>query len=104
MQLEACVEAVHGIADHDVAQRGYIQCFEVRVQRVHVDEGILMEGECDRIDPDKWRRLIMSFQQFYGLGQKVHESTLGTIPEVAYRGPDIDRARKVVGLKGAVEA
>ena len=62
--------------------------------RVHVDERILMAGERDRIDPDKWRPLIMSFQQFYGLGSKVHELALGTIPESAYRGPDIERARQ----------
>ncbi len=104
VQLEARVEAVHGIADDDVNQRGNLQCFEVRVQRVHVDESILMAGERDRIDPDKWRPLIMSFQQFYGLGPQLHESPLGTIPESAYRGPDIERARKVVGLRDAVDA
>jgi flavin reductase (DIM6/NTAB) family NADH-FMN oxidoreductase RutF len=97
VQLEARVEAVHGIADDDVKQKGSRQCFEVRVQRVHVDERILMAGERDRIDPDKWRPLIMSFQQFYGLGAKVHESALGTIPESAYRGPDIERARQATG-------
>jgi flavin reductase (DIM6/NTAB) family NADH-FMN oxidoreductase RutF len=95
VQLEARVEAVHGIADDDAHQRGARQCIEVRVQRVHVDEDILMAGEGDRIDPDKWRPLIMSFQQFYGLGAKVHESALGTVPEAAYRGPDIARARAV---------
>lgn len=96
VQLEACVEAVHGIADDDVTQKGSRQCFEVRVQRIHVDERILMAGERDRIDPDKWRPLIMCFQQFYGLGSKLHESALGTIPESAYRGPDIERARGIV--------
>jgi len=35
----------------------------MRIERVHVEEGLLMEGERDRIDPDKWRPLIMSFQQ-----------------------------------------
>jgi len=94
VQLEARVEAVHGMADDDVHQRGSRQCIEVRVQRVHVDESILMAGESDRIDPDKWRPVIMSFQQFYGLGSKVHESALGTVPESAYRGPDIARARQ----------
>ena len=103
VQLEARVEAIHGIADDDINQKGSRQCFEVRVQRVHVDERMLMAGERDRIDPDKWRPLIMSFQQFYGLGAKVHDSTLGRIPESAYRGPDIERARGVVGQNGAME-
>ncbi len=103
VQLEARVEAVHGIADDDMNQKGSRQCIEVRVQRVHVDERVLMAGERDRIDPDKWRPLIMSFQQFYGLGPKVHESALGTIPESAYRGPDIARARELVGQNGATK-
>ncbi|MGJ4890899.1 flavin reductase family protein [Bradyrhizobium sp. HKCCYLRH3099] len=93
VQLEARVEAVHGIADDDAVLKGHIQCFEVRVQRVHVAPAILMDGARDRVDPDKWRPLIMSFQQFYGLGPRVHESRLGTIPEAAYRTPDIIRAR-----------
>ncbi|WP_315800557.1 flavin reductase family protein [Bradyrhizobium sp. SZCCHNS3002] len=95
VQLEARVEAVHGVADDDAILKGHIQCFEVRVQRVHVDPAILTDGVRDRIDPDKWRPLIMSFQQFYGLGARVHESRLGTIPEAAYRTPDVERARMV---------
>ena len=47
----------------------------------------------NRIDPVKWRPLILSFQEFYGLGSKVHSSRLGTVPEALYRGPDIERAR-----------
>jgi flavin reductase (DIM6/NTAB) family NADH-FMN oxidoreductase RutF len=104
VQLEARVEAVHGVADDDAVLKGHILCIEVRVQRVHVDENILMASERDRIDPDKWRPLIMTFQQYYGLGPKVHESTLGTIPESAYRGPDIERARKVAKPVDPVEA
>ncbi|CCE00591.1 flavin reductase family protein [Bradyrhizobium sp. STM 3809] len=101
VQLEARVEAVHGIADEDAILKGHIQCFEVRVQRVHVDRSILMDGVRDRIDPDKWRPLIMSFQQFYGLGPRVHDSRLRTIPEAAYRTPDVDRARKAMRREAA---
>jgi flavin reductase (DIM6/NTAB) family NADH-FMN oxidoreductase RutF len=96
VQLEAVVEAVHGLAANDPAMRGRINVIEVRIQRVHVDESIVMAGEPNRIDPDKWRPLILSFQEFYGLGAKVHPSRLGTIPEALYRGPDIDRARSVI--------
>lgn len=93
VQLEAIVKAVHGIADDDPAQRGHILCIEVRIQRVHVEESILMDGQSNRIDPDKWRPLIMSFQQFYGLGPQLHASALGQIPEFMYRSPDVNRAR-----------
>ncbi|MFF8815350.1 flavin reductase family protein [Streptomyces pactum] len=93
--MEAVVEDVHPLAADDEGQRGSILTFEVRVQRVHVHEEIRMKGSPDRIDPDAWRPLIMSFQKFYGLGPQVHPSRLATIPERLYRGPDIDRARGV---------
>lgn len=102
VQLEAVVEATHRLAEDDAAQRGFITCFEVRVQRVHVEEALLMSGEPNRIDPGKWRPLIMSFQQFYGLGPQLRASALATIPESAYQSPDIGRARKcqdICGLK-----
>ena len=92
VQLEAVVEAVHGLAQDDDVLRGRTNVIEVRVQRVHVDSTIVMDGEPNRIDPDKWRPLILSFQEFYGLGPKVHRSQLGTIPEALYRGPDIERS------------
>lgn len=92
--LEAVVEGVHPVADDDEAQRGNIVAIEVRIQRVHVHENLRMEGTDDRIDPDAWRPLIMSFQKLYGLGPQVHPSSLARIPERMYRGPDIERARQ----------
>src|SRR5687767_15697865 len=53
---------------------------EVRITRVHLDERMMMDGEDNRIDPDKWRPLIMSFQQFYALAPgKLQRSELGQI-------------------------
>ena len=94
VQLEAVVETVHELAKDDPVLNGRTNVFEVRIQRVHVEESILMGGEPNRIDPDKWRPLIMSFQKFYALGAQVHASTLAQIPEAMYRSPDVDRARE----------
>ena len=91
VQLEAVLEAVHPLAVRDADRRGALIALEMRIVRVHVDESIRMSGHDDRIDPDLWRPLIMSFQQFYGLGSRVRHSTLGTIPESAYR-----RGKKVL--------
>src|SRR5262249_5718461 len=66
IQMEAVVAARHGLGE-DSPWKGGLSVFEVRIQRVHVRPDILMDGHADRIDPDKWRPLIMSFQQFYGL-------------------------------------
>jgi flavin reductase (DIM6/NTAB) family NADH-FMN oxidoreductase RutF len=102
VQLEAVLEATHGLAQDDPGLRDRTKVIEVRVTRVHVDRSILMDGEQNRIDPDKWRPLILSFQEFYGLGPKVHSSRLGTIPEALYRGPDIERSRSIA-LAAAAE-
>jgi flavin reductase (DIM6/NTAB) family NADH-FMN oxidoreductase RutF len=93
VQLEAVLMGIHFIADEHPAQRGSILSLELRIVRVHLDEAILMDGYSNRVDPDKWRPLIMSFQQFYGLGGQVHPSTLAQVPEQLYRSPDADAAR-----------
>ncbi|HEY1165943.1 MAG TPA: flavin reductase family protein [Chitinophaga sp.] len=84
VQMEARVAAVHGIADDEPQQRGRIVTIEMRIQRVYLDDSIVMNDHPNRVDPDKWRPLIMSFQQFYGLGAQVHYSTLAEIPEALY--------------------
>jgi flavin reductase (DIM6/NTAB) family NADH-FMN oxidoreductase RutF len=85
VQLEAVLEDTHGLAQHDPALSGKIITFELRIQRVHLESSILMDGHINRVDPDKWRPLIMSFQEFYGLGEKAHYSALAEIPENLYR-------------------
>jgi flavin reductase (DIM6/NTAB) family NADH-FMN oxidoreductase RutF len=93
VQLEAEVEAIHGVAEKDLAQRGRIVVIEARIVRVFLDESILLRGDPNRVDPDKWQPLIMSFQEFYGLSsRKVHSSTLAQIPERLYQSPDVERA------------
>lgn len=87
VQLEAVLEASHPVAEGDPARKGYLLAIEVRVVRVHVDEGLLVDGHRDRIDPHRWRPLIMNFCQFFGLGPMVHTSRLAEIPESAYRPP-----------------
>ena len=86
VHLEAVVEGTHPLAASDPERRGRLLGIEVRIVRVHVDESIRMPGYSDRIDPRRWRPLIMSFQQFFGLGDEVlQHSTLGEISEDAYR-------------------
>jgi len=72
-----------------------ILCIEVRITRVHAHPSVLLDGEPNRIDPNRWRPLIMSFQRFYALGPELSTSRLAKIPESMYRSPDIDRANVV---------
>jgi hypothetical protein len=88
VQIEAKLAHVHKMAEEDDVWRGNLVAIEVRVTRVHAHPGIMMDGQPNRIDPDKWRPLIMSFQQFYGLmPTRLQHSELGQIPESAYRPP-----------------
>ena len=93
IQLEAVVVARHDLMADDEQTRGGLMTFELRVTRVHIDPALCLDGNPNRIDPDKWRPLMMSFQRFYGLSEEIHPSTLAQIPEESYRTPDIDRSR-----------
>ena len=98
VQMEAVLAGRHALMADTEAWRIGLLALEVRIQRVHAHPSILMEP--NRIDPDKWRPLIMSFQKFYGLtpGQ-AHPSRLGEIPEASYLSPDVDRAREVMAAE-----
>lgn len=103
VQLEARIEAVHSLAAEDLAQANKTLTFEARITRVHLHQSIVMADDPNRIDPDAWRPLIMSFQKLYGLGPQVRPSTLASIPEAVYRSPDVDRSRGE-GARAAVPA
>lgn len=92
VSMEGRLMASHSVGEEKEELRGRILKMELKIERVHLDESIMMDGYPNRIDPDKWRPLIMSFQEFYGLGEKVHASTLGRVPEVLYRTADIEEA------------
>jgi flavin reductase (DIM6/NTAB) family NADH-FMN oxidoreductase RutF len=94
IQLEAVVAARHGIGEDSDALRGFACAVESRIQRVYAHPTLLMDGDTNRIDPDKWHPLIMSFQKFYGLSAQVHPSRLAAIPEHAYRRPDMGVANR----------
>lgn len=84
VQLEAVLETSRPFGTRPDKDTTAI-AFEVRVVRAHVETGILLDGHKDRVDPNRWRPLIMSFCRFYGLGEEVFASTLAEIPESSYR-------------------
>ncbi len=84
VQLEAVVAETHTFGNRPDKPSNAL-AFEVRIIRTHVDESILTANKPNHIDPDKWRPLMMSFCQFYGLGERVWQSALAEIPEEAYR-------------------
>jgi flavin reductase (DIM6/NTAB) family NADH-FMN oxidoreductase RutF len=100
VQLEAVLEGTHPLAVSVPERRGSLIAIEVRVIRVHVAAELRMPGHANRIDPDRWRPLIMSFAQFYGIGDRVHDSTLAEIPEESYRPkPPVARAAPELAMR-----
>jgi len=78
--------------------RGALVVLEARVLRVHVVDALRLPGHANRIDPDRWRPLIMSFQQLYGLAPgRVAESVLGRVDEEKYRLVTRSRVVKLDG-------
>lgn len=90
VQLEATLAGIHHMASATVVS------MELKIEQVHLDTSILFKGEPDRIDPDKWRPLIMSFQELYGLSEKVQVSALAQIPELMYRTADTEMAKPLI--------
>jgi flavin reductase (DIM6/NTAB) family NADH-FMN oxidoreductase RutF len=89
VQMEAVVQSITPFGAENPKVRTPMFAIEVRIVRVHADRKILVDGDTNRIDPDKWRPLIMSFRQFYGLGDQLHHSRLSEFPEGRFRPPKI---------------
>jgi flavin reductase (DIM6/NTAB) family NADH-FMN oxidoreductase RutF len=85
VQLEARVLSISPLDTDDAADRGGAIVVQAHVTRVHIDESLRVPGYDHRVDPGRWRPLIMSFQKFYGLGEQVHPSRLSSIDEEWYR-------------------
>lgn len=72
VQLEAKVVNIHPFQADDSQLAG----IEVRIVRAYMDDSILGSERRHYVDTDKWRPLIMSFCEFYGLGENLHSSRL----------------------------
>jgi len=99
IQLEAVLETTRPIGSRDPRLGVRALALEVRVLRVHVERELLMEDDADRIDPEKWHPLIMSFRQFYALGPRLPYSRLGAGPESRY-SPARAQLKRAVSILG----
>ena len=85
VQLEATVHRVHPFAEDDDG----LLAIDVRVEKVHVHESLVLAGSDRYVDPDAWDPLIMKFCEFYGGGVNVHPSRLAAgwgMPRRDYAG------------------
>jgi flavin reductase (DIM6/NTAB) family NADH-FMN oxidoreductase RutF len=84
LQLEATVETISPFGVSNPTVPTPVLAVELRIRRIHAHESILL-GDSDRVDPDRWRPLIMSFRKFYGLTGQVHDSRLSAGDEDRWR-------------------
>ena len=76
VHMEGIVHSYHAFDDKVSAYS-----FEVRIKRIHIDDSLLMDDDPTRVDPQKWKPLIMSFREFFSLTEQVRSSQLATYPE-----------------------
>ncbi len=74
VQLEAVVEDIRPFARNDPRMGVPAVSVELRIVKVHAH----------RVDPDRWRPLLMSFRELYGRGERLQKSRLARGPEEAY--------------------
>ena len=84
IHLEARVSNVHPFAANDPRMAIPGCAIEVTVVRIHAEGDLVEAGSKNRIDPNKWRPLIMSFRHFYGLTGNIHPSALAAGAEERY--------------------
>ncbi|KAH8913025.1 hypothetical protein BR93DRAFT_974436 [Coniochaeta sp. PMI_546] len=98
LQMECEVVDVNPLRKDLPDRMGLVLAIEVRVLRVHVVDHLRMPGHTNRIDPARWRPLIMAFQEFFGLREgKVAESVLARISEENYRALTRSDIKKLPG-------
>lgn len=83
-QMEVELIGVHEMCRD--AEHNELLAFEVKILRTYVHDNIKMAGHKNRIDPDLWHPMIMSFSELYGLApRKIAKSELAEIDEEGYR-------------------
>ena len=89
VQMEAELVGIHEMGG------GLAMALEVEILRMYAEDGLRLAGYENRIDPDKWRPMVMSFQHLYGLTPaKVTASKLAEIDEEIYRGAEKTGSKK----------
>lgn len=78
IQLECTISRIDAFGEAD-PHLGSIKAVEALVVRSHIEENLIVPGSTKYIDPRKWKPLIMSFTEFFGLTDIVYPSRLATI-------------------------
>lgn len=64
---------------HPFEEPSSLVAMEVHIEKVHIEEGLLMDGESNYIDPSKWNPMIMNFCEYFGLSEQLSASRLAPV-------------------------
>lgn len=86
VQMECKLVASHRLMQDLSDRADLVLSFELHVLRVHVLDQLRMADNANRVNPDKWKPMIMSFQKLYGLNEgELARSKLADVDEEQYR-------------------
>lgn len=64
---------------HPFEEPSSLVAMEVRIEKVHIEEELLMDGDSNYIDPSKWNPMIMNFCEYFGLSEQLSASKLAPV-------------------------
>ncbi len=64
---------------HSFEEPSSLVALEVHIERIHVDQDLMMKDRPNYIDPSKWNPLIMNFCEYFGLGEQLSNSRLAPV-------------------------
>ncbi|WP_309120534.1 flavin reductase family protein [Paenibacillus sp.] len=64
---------------HPFEQPSSLVAIEVRIEKVHIEDYLLMNANSNYVDPSKWNPMIMNFCEYFGLGEQLSASKLAPV-------------------------
>ncbi|GGG04327.1 hypothetical protein GCM10010913_27700 [Paenibacillus aceti] len=60
---------------HPFEEPSSLVAIEVRIEKVHIEDSLLMDVNSNDVDPSKWSRIV-SFCEYFGLSEQLTVSKL----------------------------
>ncbi|MBW7452993.1 flavin reductase family protein [Paenibacillus sepulcri] len=64
---------------HPFEEPSSLVAIEVRIEKVHIEDDLLMDANSNYVDPSKWNPMIMNFCEYFGLGEQLSTSKLAPV-------------------------
>lgn len=64
---------------HPFEEPSSLVAIEVRIEKVHIEDYLLMDGNPNYVDPSKWNPMIMNFCEYFGLSEQLSVSKLAPV-------------------------